>query len=109
MLSTGMSKKPWIWSACRSMVSTRECVDHDEQFHQVFVGRSAGGLDHEHIASANVLVDLDSDFTIGKTTHMGRAERGAEVFSNFSGQTRIGVARENHEIRRGGLHERPAV
>ncbi len=24
MLSTGMSKKPWIWSACRSMVSTRE-------------------------------------------------------------------------------------
>jgi hypothetical protein len=23
MLSTGMSKKPWIWSACRSMVSTR--------------------------------------------------------------------------------------
>ena len=22
MLSTGMSKKPWIWSACRSMVST---------------------------------------------------------------------------------------
>src|SRR6218665_20011 len=23
MLSTGMSKKPWIWSACKSMVSTR--------------------------------------------------------------------------------------
>src|SRR3954468_23587268 len=23
MLSTGMSKKPWIWSACRSIVSTR--------------------------------------------------------------------------------------
>ena len=22
-LSTGMSKKPWIWEACRSMVSTR--------------------------------------------------------------------------------------
>ena len=22
-LSTGMSKKPWIWLACRSMVSTR--------------------------------------------------------------------------------------
>jgi hypothetical protein len=24
MLSTGTSKKPWIWSACRSIVSTRE-------------------------------------------------------------------------------------
>ncbi len=23
MLSTGMSKKPWIWSACRSIVSSR--------------------------------------------------------------------------------------
>jgi hypothetical protein len=23
MLSTGMSKKPWIWSACRSMVRSR--------------------------------------------------------------------------------------
>jgi hypothetical protein len=23
MLSTGMSKKPWIWSECRSMVNRR--------------------------------------------------------------------------------------
>src|SRR3954462_15190435 len=98
MLSTGMSKNPWIWSACRSMVSTRatpteasmfattlaliatraergrrswraapgaagvpgavsqntglprgrgrptalERVDHDQELHEVVVGRSAG-------------------------------------------------------------------
>ena len=105
MLSTGMSKKPWIWSACRSIVSTRstptvsqqvghdlgrdrharrarpavlagiaevgdhggdaagrgalERIDHDQQFHQVVVGRRAGGLHHEDVLAAHVLLDLD--------------------------------------------------
>ena len=33
-------------------------VDHDQQFHQVVVDRRAGRLDEEHVAAADVLVDL---------------------------------------------------
>ena len=32
MLSTGMLKNPWIWSACRSMVSTRSAPASDTMF-----------------------------------------------------------------------------
>src|SRR6266446_3169087 len=36
-----------------------EGVEHQEQLHQVVVAGRAGGLDHEHIAAAHVLGDLD--------------------------------------------------
>ncbi|OIQ70042.1 hypothetical protein GALL_483520 [mine drainage metagenome] len=41
-----------------------ERIDHDEQFHQVVVGRRAGGLDDEHLAGAHVLLDFDRDFAV---------------------------------------------
>ena len=31
-------------------------VDHDEQLHEIVVHRGAGGLDHEHVAAADRLV-----------------------------------------------------
>src|SRR6218665_208175 len=161
MLSTGMSKKPWIWSACKSMVSTRatptacsmlattlaligtrvergrrswrgggaegawvgevggrgadalgrcalERVDHDQQFHQVFVGRRAGGLHDENIPRAHVLLDFNGHFTVGETPHIGCTEAGAQVLGYFDCHAGIGIAGKNHEVGVIGLHERPS-
>jgi hypothetical protein len=113
-----MSKKPWIWSACRSTVSTRcdahrlqhvghhlggdrharraraavlagiaeigdrggdaagggalQRIDHDDEFHQVVVGRRAGRLQDEDILAADVLQDFDIDLAVGEAADRGR-------------------------------------
>ncbi len=41
-------------------------VHHDEQLHQVLVRRRAGRLDDEHVASADVLVDLHHRLAVGE-------------------------------------------
>ena len=73
-------------------------IDHDQQFHQVFVGRRAGGLDHENITGADVLLDLDGYFTIGKATDYGFAELDAQMRNDFLRQRRIGVTCEEDGI-----------
>jgi hypothetical protein len=34
-------------------------VGHDNHFHEVVIGRAAGGLHDEHILATHVLVDFD--------------------------------------------------
>ena len=41
-------------------------VHHDEQFHQVLVRRRAGRLHDEHVAAADVLVDLHHRLAVGE-------------------------------------------
>ncbi len=43
-------------------------VHHDEQLHEVLIGRRAGRLDDENVAAANVLVDLDVGLAIRETS-----------------------------------------
>ena len=43
-LSTGMSKKPWIWEACRSMVSTRSAPAAGEHIGHQLGGDGIAGL-----------------------------------------------------------------
>ena len=78
---------------------TLEGVHHDQQFHQVVVGRCAGRLHDEDVARTHVLLDLDGDFSIGEATHVGCTQRGAEVLNDFSGHARIGIAGEDHDVR----------
>ena len=49
-------------------------VDHDEQFHQVLVGRRRGGLDDIDIAAADVLVDLDEGLAVRERSDRRFAE-----------------------------------
>ena len=42
-----------------------------KQLHQVLVRGSAGGLHHEDVAGAHVLLDLDGDFAVGEAAHFG--------------------------------------
>ena len=52
---------------------TFERIDHDQQFHQVVVGRGAGGLHHKDFTGPHVLVNFDGNFTVRKAPDMGSA------------------------------------
>ena len=79
--------------------SATQGVDHDQQLHDAIIGRRAGGLDDVDIAAADVLVDLHERLAVGETVDRSGAERNAEMFADFLGQRRIGVAGENLHLR----------
>ena len=60
-----------------------EALDHDQQFHQVLVDRRAGRLDDEHVAAANVLVDLAGDFAVGKIARSAPVPSGRPRYSQI--------------------------
>ena len=66
--------------------STLERIHHDQQFHQVVIGRRAGGLQHEDIAATHVFLQLDTDFTIGKPTDVGTTEATLRRFAAIGSQ-----------------------
>ena len=46
-------------------------VDHDQQFHQMVVGRRAGRLDHIDVLAADILVHPHEDFAVLERFHLG--------------------------------------
>ena len=69
-------------------------VDHDQQLHQV-VRRSAGRLDHEDVAAADVLVDLDRDLAVGEAPDLGLAEPDLQVPAELLRQHPVRRSRED--------------
>ena len=74
-------------------------INHQDQFHDVVVGGRAGGLQHENVLAADVLVDFDRDFAVAELTDRGVAEAIVESFGNLAGKFGIGVPGENHQFR----------
>ena len=74
-----------------------ECVDHDQQFHQVLVDGIAGGLHDEDVDAADILEQLEVDFAIGKALQLGLAHRDADVAADLFGQRPVGRAAEELE------------
>ena len=152
-LSVGMSKKPWIWPACRSMVSTRSAparvirlatslaeigvrgpgfailpgvaeighhrrdalrrgapqrVDHDQQLHQVVVGRIGGRLDDEGVLAAHVLEDFDEDLVVGEAADLAAGQRLAEIGGDRLGERPVGIAGQNLHLAEQGPFSKPA-
>ena len=70
-----------------------EALDHDQQFHQVLVDRRAGGLDDEHVAAADVLVDLAGNLAVGEIAHHRAAQRQPQILADPFGQARGGRVR----------------
>jgi hypothetical protein len=56
-------------------------VDHDEQFHQVIVGRERGRLDDEHVLAAHVLLQLGYARQDRRTS--GRTPISAKLVANL--------------------------
>ena len=73
-------------------------VNHDQQLHQVFVGRVTRRLDDVHVAAADVLDDLDVDLAVRKTADGDLAQRLVQVLRDLLGQRPIGIACENPHV-----------
>jgi hypothetical protein len=77
--------------------SALERIDHDQQLHQVLVGRRAGRLQDEHVHAAHMLLDFDADFAVGETADVGTTKRDVETLDDVGSQFRIGVAGKYHQ------------
>jgi hypothetical protein len=65
-------------------------IDHDEQLHQVMVGRRAGRLDEIAVRAADVLVDLHERLAVGEAGDGGVAERNADGRADFLCECAVG-------------------
>src|SRR5690606_33247436 len=77
---------------------TAEGVCHYHQFHQVVVGRCAGRLDQEDVLAANIFIDFDTDFAVGKLSDVGITEGDVQLTYDTPGQIGVGVPREDHHL-----------
>ena len=74
-------------------------VDHDEQLHQMMVGRRAGRLDDEDVRAADVLVDLHERLAVGEAGHGRLPERHADGLADFLRQRPVGISGEDLQPR----------
>ena len=81
-------------------------VDHDQQFHEVVIGRRAGGLDQKDVPAPDVLADLHPDLPVAEGGDQGLSGGQRELVANLLGQLRVGVARKYPDIvvNGGGIH-----
>ena len=49
---------------------TARRIDHNEQFHQIFIGRTAGGLNDKHVCVSQSILVLHKDFAVGEAFHI---------------------------------------
>ena len=70
-------------------------IHHNQEFHQVLIGRWAGGLDDEEVVSSDIFVELHERLTIGKRSYRGFPERDFYEIGDPLGQLTVGVARED--------------
>src|SRR5258706_6521751 len=75
-----------------------EGVEHQEQLHQVVVAGRAGGLDHEHVAAAHVLLDLDLALAVAERLHDRLAERHVQVPADLPRERQIRIAGEYFQL-----------
>ncbi len=73
-------------------------VDHDQQLHQVGVGRVARRLNDEHFGAAHRFADAQVDFAVPKPPDHGVAERQLQVVANFLRQVRVGRAGKHFDF-----------
>ena len=58
-------------------------VDHDNQLHQVVVGRCAGGLQDENILATHVFVQLDGSFAVAELADICLTQCKVQAAGNF--------------------------
>ena len=64
-------------------------VDHDEQFHDVVVGRIAGRLNQKNISAANILFKLSEDFPVREVSDVNMSELSTQILSDLLCQLRM--------------------
>ena len=74
---------------------TSACIDHHQQLHQMIVRWRARRLHDEHIATADVLEQLDRDLAVTEPADRCPSERDGQVAADFISERLIGVARKH--------------
>src|SRR5919201_1846159 len=89
MWSTGLRKKPWIWPACRSIVSTRSAP----------ADSSMRATRREEIGSrrADRLLEAAVDLAVGERLERDRAEVDPQLVGDLRRQLGVRAPREEHE------------
>ena len=78
-------------------------IDHHHELHQVVVGRRARRLQHEHVAAADVLEELDHHLAVGELADDAAPEADVEMPADGLGEPRVRVAGEDaHALERHG-------
>src|SRR5437016_962860 len=98
-----MSKKPWIWSACRSIVSRRFTPATVSMFATTFAeiatrALRARRLQHEDVLAAHVLEELHHHLAVAEARDGRSSELDIQVLRHALRQPRIGVSREQHQV-----------
>ena len=66
------------------------------EFHQGFVGRSAGRLDNEDVMTTDAVADFDTQFAVAEGGAQSRREGATEVVANIHSQ--LGVGRTSNDL-----------
>ena len=78
--------------------SAAQRVDHHQQLHQVVIDRLAGGLDYEHVAAADGLVQGDGDLAVSEALDLRFTQLGAHHLADLSRQRLVCVTAENFDV-----------
>ena len=73
-------------------------IDHDEQLHQAVIDRLAGGVDEEHIAAADALIQGDRSLAVREGFDLRLAQLDADEPADLLCQCGVGVAGEDLDI-----------
>ena len=74
-------------------------IDHDEQLHQVMVGRRARRLNNVGVMATHIFVNFNERFAVGKTRHRGLAQGHADGLTDRLGKRPIRVTRKDFQSR----------
>ena len=91
---TSVSEK---WNHRRDPISASapRCVHHNQELHQMLIGRRTCRLNDEDVVSANVLFDFHVSLTIRKRADDRLTQRDTDVFANPLRQIAVGRAGED--------------
>ena len=70
-------------------------VQHQAELHEIIVGRSAGGLNDEHVVSAHAGADLDADFAVAEGLAQAGRKGTAQMIADIECKLGIGRTGEN--------------
>ena len=73
-------------------------IHHDEQLHEVLIGRGRSRLDQEDIATPDVFLDLHVGLAVGKRTDGRLPQRSTDVMADFLRQIAVGRTAENFHL-----------
>ena len=78
-------------------------VDHDQQFHQIGVGRPADRLEDENIEPADVFFDRNGGLPVAELFDLRAAGLDAEFVTDLLEQSPVRISGENTKFFRGSF------